>query len=185
MLHLLQQTSRYNKSVVQSRYKRSTKLIIRKLNTLEPRPGTYNTDKTHINYLGCLVLKQTKLNPTQEIQIIYYTIPVNFLLTLFCLFVHSRESQNIKKPWQCKIFDSQAVQYVLFVLRFNLWLKGRPSQLQKTLPCIRAAQLILKKLKSRFKTHMILLPKFTVARVTRNRHLSIEMKGIIALSLVV
>lgn len=107
MLHLLQQTSRYNKSVVQSRYKRSAKLIIRKLNTLEPRSGTYNTDKTHINYLVCLVLKQTKLNPTQEIQIIYYTIPVNFLLTLFCpLFVHSRESQNIKKPWQCKIFDN-------------------------------------------------------------------------------
>lgn len=75
--------------------------------TLETRPGTYNTDKTHINYLVCLVLKQTKLNPTQEIQIIYYTIPVNFLLTLFCpLFVHSRESQNIKKPWQCKIFEN-------------------------------------------------------------------------------
>ncbi len=77
MLHLFQQTSRYNKSVVQTRYKKERKTLIRirKLNTLEPKPGTYNTD---INYLRCLELKQTKLNLTQEIQIIYYTIPVNF-----------------------------------------------------------------------------------------------------------
>lgn len=80
MLHLFQQTSRYNKSVVQTRYKRSAKLLsrIRKLNTLEPKPGTYDTDETDINYLRCLVLKQTKLNLTQEIKIIYFTIPVNF-----------------------------------------------------------------------------------------------------------
>ncbi len=97
MLHLFQQTSRYNKSVVQTRYKKERKTLIRirKLNTLEPKPGTYNTD---INYLRCLELKQTKLNLTQEIQIIYYTIPVNFFCShnfvRFCPFKRITEHRK-------------------------------------------------------------------------------------------
>lgn len=99
MLHLFQQTSRYNKSVIQTRYKRSTKLI--RIRKLEPKPGTHNTDINNRHELSEMLsveANETKSDTRNTNHLLYNPCQFFFLLTtLFCLLLSIQENHRTLK----------------------------------------------------------------------------------------